>query len=186
MCIGDGGCMQARASRSGRGRYGSGEGAHELESLVDPARMRAFADLRLAPIADLWFTTSVGPHPKVAHGEDEQHAGSGGSKRACLGRMRPKGAQGKARAGTGPGVGVAASPSLMLSAVDVLRVWLESDRSMEMTARQFGVHRHTAGRYLRRIGEALSADLADPQTLAELWYACRFTRFGEREGGSRR
>lgn len=167
-------CMQALTSRSSLVRYGSGEGAHELESLVDPARMRAFADLRLAPIADMRFTTSVGPHAGGA-GEEEREA-SGGTA------IRITGTRGAKTGGAGAAATATAPPTL--SAVDVLRIWLESGRSMETAATRLGIHRHTVGRYLRKVGEALAVDLSDPQTLAELWYACRFTRFGNGKGGS--
>ncbi|WP_368091375.1 hypothetical protein [Bifidobacterium angulatum] len=43
-------------------RYGSERSTATLESMVGPSLMRAFADLKLAPIADLTFNLSTGPH----------------------------------------------------------------------------------------------------------------------------
>lgn len=48
----------------------------------------------------------------------------------------------------------------------------------EEAARMAGMHRHTLTKYLGAIDKELSADLNDPGTIAELWYACRFSRFG--------
>lgn len=42
-------------------RYGSERSTATLESMVEPSLMRAFADLKLAPIADLTFNLSTGP-----------------------------------------------------------------------------------------------------------------------------
>ena len=42
-------------------RYGRERSTATLESMVEPSLMRAFADLKLAPIADLTFNLSIGP-----------------------------------------------------------------------------------------------------------------------------
>ena len=117
-------------------RYGSDQSAASLESVVEPSLMRAFADLRLAPIADLTFDLSTGPH------------------------------------GAHPDADTA------IRAVDVLWAWLRSRGRTEEAARMTGMHRHTLTKYLGVIAKALNADLSDPGTTAELWYACRFSRFG--------
>lgn len=57
----------AEALTSGKAlvQYGSGEGGATLEGVVEPSLMRAFADLKLAPIANLIFDLSTGPHTKA-------------------------------------------------------------------------------------------------------------------------
>ena len=40
-------------------RYGSERSTATLKSMVEPSLMRAFADLKLAPIADLTFNLST-------------------------------------------------------------------------------------------------------------------------------
>lgn len=116
--------------------YGSDRSAATLESVVEPSLMRAFADLKLAPIADLTFDLSTGPHTAQS-GADTT-----------------------------------------IRAVDVLWAWLRSRGRTEEAARMTGMHRHTLTKYLGIIAKALHVDLADPGITAELWYACRFSRFG--------
>lgn len=117
-------------------RYGSDRSTATLESMVEPSLMRAFADLKLAPIADLTFDLSTGPHT-----------------------MRP-------------------DADTQIRAVDALWAWLRSRGKTEEAARMTGMHRHTLTKYLGIIANALHTDLSDPGTCAELWYACRFSRFG--------
>lgn len=117
-------------------RYGSERSAATLESMVEPSLMRAFADLKLAPIADLTFDLSTGPHT------------------------------------TSP------DADTRIRATDVLWAWLRSRGKTEEAARLTGMHRHTLTKYLGIIAKALQVDLSDPGTAAELWYACRFSRFG--------
>ncbi|NEG96707.1 PucR family transcriptional regulator [Bifidobacterium sp. SMB2] len=134
-------------------RYGQSEGGGSLENMVEPSKMRAFADLKLAPISALEFNLSVGPH-----GENTRSSG-------------------RKTSADGSGAG------MTLHAVDVLRTWLRCRGRAEEVARTLGLHRHTVTKYMARISKALSVDLADPQTVAELWYACRFTRFGGTASG---
>ena len=117
-------------------RYGSDRNTASLESVVEPSLMRAFADLKLAPIADLTFDLSTGPRTA-----DHDAATT-------------------------------------IRAVDVLWAWLSSRGRTEEAARMAGMHRHTLTKYLGVIAKALNANLTDPGTTAELWYACRFSRFG--------
>ncbi|WP_300765661.1 PucR family transcriptional regulator [uncultured Bifidobacterium sp.] len=132
-------CSEAMVSDEHLVIYGKERGVGALESIVDPARIRAFADLRLAPISTLRFNSSTGPHTSSV----------GGSASGAI-----------------------------IQATDLLSCWLEHRGNSEATGAAFGLHRHTVGKYLSRISAALSADLDDPAVRAELWYACRFTRFG--------
>ena len=70
---------QALASGAKAVRYGDTGGAASLEAMVDPAAMRAFADLRLAPIANLTFDRSTGPRKtSAAGGAGGMGGGTGG------------------------------------------------------------------------------------------------------------
>ncbi|OXN01097.1 PucR family transcriptional regulator [Bifidobacterium vansinderenii] len=133
-------------------RYGQREGAGSLENMVEPSKMRAFADLKLAPISSLIFNLAVGPH-----------GGRGDGGKATV----------QPDDWTEP-------DGMSLHAVDVLRTWLECRGKAEEVARTLGIHRHTVTKYMAQIGKALSVDLSDPQTVAELWFACKFTRFPEK------
>lgn len=63
--------QQALAKGCSMITYGQEMEAGTLESLVEPSRMRAFADLRLAPITSLNFNLAVGPHAEHIDGDDE-------------------------------------------------------------------------------------------------------------------
>lgn len=129
-------------------RYGHGEGAGSLENMVEPSLMRAFADLKLAPIADMTFNLSTGPHGGDASDKGPESADA------------------------------PVSGDTIIRAIDVLRAWLQSRGRAEAAARSLGMHRHTMTKYINTISKALGVDLTDPGVTAELWFACRFTRFG--------
>lgn len=135
-------------------RYGSSEGNTSLEGMVEPSLMRAFADLRIAPIANLTFNLSTGPHNTAK-------------------TARPKGTTTDENSPA-----IAADNDTQVRAIDVLWAWLQSRGRTEEAARTAGMHRHTLTKYLGVIGKELNADLNDPGVTAELWYACRFSRFG--------
>ena len=139
-------CAEAMTSDECVVVYGRERGVGGLESIVDPARMRAFADLRLAPISALRFNASIGPHPSGADRSDG---------------------------------------AVEVGAVDLLASWLGNQGNLGATAAAFGLHRHTVSKYLSRVAAALSVDLGDPGVRAELWYACRFTRFVSRAARGR-
>lgn len=135
-------------------QYGDGEGGATLEGVVEPSLMRAFADLKLAPIANLTFDLSTGPHTKA------------GTARTTEAAPATESSSDETDSGT------------QVRAIDVLWAWLQSRGRAEEAARMAGMHRHTLTKYLGVIGKELGADLNDPGTTAELWYACRFSRFG--------
>lgn len=133
-------------------RYGQGKAGGSLDEMVEPSLMRAFADLKLAPIGELVFNPAVGPHPVSSD---------------AIAGTRDAGA-----------VPVSGHGNMAIPAVEVLRVWLGCRCSAEAAARRLGIHRHTMTKYLGVIARALGVELHDPGVIAELWYACRFTRFG--------
>ncbi|MCI1984333.1 MAG: PucR family transcriptional regulator [Bifidobacteriaceae bacterium] len=53
---------EAIASGEAVVRYGQRAGSATLEALIEPSMLRAFGDLRLAPIRDMTFNVSIGPH----------------------------------------------------------------------------------------------------------------------------
>lgn len=146
----------AEALTSGKAlvQYGDGEGGATLEGVVEPSLMRAFADLKLAPIANLIFDLSTGPHTKA--GKPRQ-AGTVKTSESQIAKV---------------------DSGTQVRAIDVLWAWLQSRGRAEEAARMAGMHRHTLTKYLGVIGKELGVDLNDPGTTAELWYACRFSRFG--------
>ena len=157
---------QALASGAKAVRYGDTGGAASLEAMVDPAAMRAFADLRLAPIANLTFDRSTGPRKTSAAG------GAGGMG----------GGTGGIGAGSVDAVHAVdmAHAADVVHAVDVVRAWVSCRGRVEEAARLLGVHRHTMTKYVAKVGEALHMEMGDPGVMAELWYACRYTRFGSK------
>ena len=168
---------QALASGAKSVRYGETGGAASLEAMVDPAAMRAFADLRLAPIANLVFDRSTGPRKEAA--------GSGGSGAVAgvgVGAGAGIGSGAAAAGGTGMvagGAGMAGDDAV--HAVDVVRAWVSCRGRVEEAARLLGVHRHTMTKYVARVGRVLHMEMSDPGVMAELWYACRYTRFGKKQ-----
>lgn len=146
----------AEALTSGKAlvQYGDGEDGATLEGVVEPSLMRAFADLKLAPIANLIFDLSTGPHTKA--GKPRQ-AGTVKTSESQIAKV---------------------DSGTQVRAIDVLWAWLQSRGRAEEAARMAGMHRHTLTKYLGVIGKELGVDLNDPGTTAELWYACRFSRFG--------
>ena len=52
-------------------RYGQDVDFGSLDEMIEPAAMRAFADLKLAPIAGMSFNCSTGPHADIASGGGE-------------------------------------------------------------------------------------------------------------------
>lgn len=146
----------AEALTSGKAlvQYGDGEGGATLEGVAEPSLMRAFADLKLAPIANLIFDLSTGPHTKA--GKPRQ-AGTVKTSESQIAKV---------------------DSGTQVRAIDVLWAWLQSRGRAEEAARMAGMHRHTLTKYLGVIGKELGVDLNDPGTTAELWYACRFSRFG--------
>lgn len=146
----------AEALTSGKAlvQYGDGEGGATLEGVVEPSLMRAFADLKLAPIANLIFDLSTGPHTKA--GKPRQ-AGTVKTSESQIAKV---------------------DSGTQVRAIDVLWAWLQSRGRAEEAARMAGMHQHTLTKYLGVIGKELGVDLNDPGTTAELWYACRFSRFG--------
>ncbi len=146
---------QALASGAKAVRYGDTGGVASLEAMVDPAAMRAFADLRLAPIANLTFDRSTGPRKTSMAG------GAGGMGDTSTG-------------------GIGAGSVDAVHAVDVVRAWVSCRGRVEEAARLLGVHRHTMTKYVAKVGEALHMEMGDPGVMAELWYACRYTRFGSK------
>ncbi|MGW1679338.1 PucR family transcriptional regulator [Saccharopolyspora sp. NPDC002376] len=57
---------------------------------------------------------------------------------------------------------------------DTLRVWLANHGSWERTATALGVHRNSVRHRISQAERALGADLADPETRMELWFALRW------------
>lgn len=129
---------EAKTTGSATLRYGQGSGAGALENMLEPSLMRAFADLKLAPLRNVTFNLSTGPHTnhQLSAGDD----------------------------------------TLSVSAIEVLRAWIEARGKMEEAAGKLEIHRHTMSRYMTRIARLLSVDLQDPGTVAELWFACRYAR----------
>lgn len=180
---------EALASGERSVRYGSGGSAAALERVIDPATMRAFADLRLAPISTMTFDISVGAHRGGGGG-----AVGGGAGDAAASSSLPRdgvsragesyagadgdGADSSPSAGSRTGRGGNVDNSTTIQAVDVVRAWVDSRGRVEEAARRIGVHRHTMTKYIARIGEAMHVSMDDPGVMAELWYACRYTRFG--------
>lgn len=158
---------QALASGAKAVRYGDTGGAASLEAMVDPAAMRAFADLRLAPIANLTFDRSTGPRKTSAAG------GAGGMDDTGTGGI------GAGSVDAAHAVDMAHGADVV-HAVDVVRAWVSCRGRVEEAARLLGVHRHTITKYVAKVGEALHMEMGDPGVMAELWYACRYTRFGSK------
>lgn len=161
--------LQALASGAKAVRYGETGGAASLEAMVDPAAMRAFADLRLAPIANLVFDRSTGPRTEASGKTAEGRAGAGN---AAVGRRAVGGL------GASPGDGMHGADAV--HAVDVVRAWVSCRGRVEEASRLLGVHRHTMTKYVAKVGEILHMEMGDPGVMAELWYACRYTRFGSK------
>ncbi|MFR0559019.1 helix-turn-helix domain-containing protein, partial [Pseudoscardovia radai] len=86
------------------------------------------------------------------------------------------GADSSPSAGSRTGGGGNVDNSTTIQAVDVVRAWVDSRGRVEEAARRIGVHRHTMTKYIARIGEAMHVSMDDPGVMAELWYACRYTR----------
>ncbi|MFT8704780.1 PucR family transcriptional regulator ligand-binding domain-containing protein [Bifidobacterium aquikefiricola] len=124
-------------------QYGQGGAAGALENLVEPSLLRAFADLRLAPLRNVTFNLSTGPHADRIESSDSEGSGA---------------------------------DTMTLKAIDVLRAWIDARGKMEEAARALDIHRHTMSKYVTHISRLLSADLKDPGTIAELWFACRYAR----------
>lgn len=160
---------QALASGAKAVRYGETGGAASLEAMVDPAAMRAFADLRLAPISALVFDRSTGPH-----------RGPSGDAGANPAGFVQADAEKSARSRFGAVSGGGMRDDDAVHAVDVVRAWVSCRGRVEEAARLLGVHRHTMTKYVAKVGEALHMEMSDPGVMAELWYACRYTRFGSK------
>ncbi|MER7015712.1 PucR family transcriptional regulator [Saccharopolyspora sp. NPDC000359] len=60
--------------------------------------------------------------------------------------------------------------------LDTLRTWLAHHGSWERTATALGVHRNSVRHRIGQAGRALGADLADPETRMELWFAFRWAQ----------
>lgn len=129
---------EAKTTGAATLQYGQGSGAGALENLVEPSLLRAFADLKLAPLRNVTFNLSTGPHTGQERNDD---------------------------AGT-----------LSIGAIDVLRTWIEARGKLEEAAFKLEIHRHTMSKYMAQIAKLLSVDLKDPGTVAELWFACRYSR----------
>lgn len=56
---------------------------------------------------------------------------------------------------------------------DTLRAWLAHHGSWDRTAAALGVHRNTVRQRVARCASLLAADLDDPDTRMELWFALR-------------
>ncbi|WP_345196689.1 helix-turn-helix domain-containing protein, partial [Streptomyces lavendulae] len=56
---------------------------------------------------------------------------------------------------------------------DTLRGWLAHHGSWDRTAAALGVHRNTVRQRIARAAGLLGADLDDPDTRMELWFALR-------------
>ena len=90
--------------------------------------MRAFEDLKLAPIANLIFDLSTGPHTKA--GKPRQ-AGTVKTSESQIAKV---------------------DSGTQVRAIDVLWAWLQSRGRAEEAARMAGMHRHTLTKYLGVIG----------------------------------
>lgn len=53
---------EAKTTGSASVQYGQGSAAGTLENLLEPSLLRAFADLKLAPLRNVTFNLSTGPH----------------------------------------------------------------------------------------------------------------------------
>jgi purine catabolism regulator len=53
---------EAKTTGTATLQYGQGSGAGALENLLEPSLLRAFADLKLAPLRNVRFNLSTGPH----------------------------------------------------------------------------------------------------------------------------
>ncbi|QWF76892.1 PucR family transcriptional regulator [Amycolatopsis sp. CA-230715] len=58
--------------------------------------------------------------------------------------------------------------------VRTLRTWLAQHGGWDRTATELGVHRNSVRHRIRLVERALGADLADPETRMELWFALRW------------
>ncbi|MCI1915045.1 MAG: PucR family transcriptional regulator [Bifidobacteriaceae bacterium] len=148
---------EAIASGESVVQYGQRGGAATLEALIEPSMLRAFGDLRLAPIANMSFNVSIGPHS--SRGDTEK-----------LAVATPAESVAAAKEGE--------DTPRVLPAIEVLRAWLRAGCKYEEAAEGLGLHRHTVRKYVTRICAALDADPANPEHVAELWYACRGSRLG--------
>jgi purine catabolism regulator len=145
---------EAIASGESVVQYGQRGGAATLEALIEPSMLRAFGDLRLAPIADMSFNVSIGPH----------------SGRSDSGKLAAGTAVVIARGGD--------EAPRVLPAIEVLRAWLRAGCKYEEAAESLGLHRHTVRKYVAGICAALDVDPSNPEHVAELWYACRGSQLG--------
>lgn len=132
--------------------YGHRAGTATLERLIEPSMLRAFGDLRLAPIRDMEFNVSIGPHGTSS--ENSEEGSEAGSNVSSSKRSRT------------------------LAAIVILRAWLKAGCQYEEVAEVLGLHRHTVRKYVARICAALEVDVNNPEHIAELWYACRGSQLG--------
>lgn len=161
-------CAEAVASGKAVVQYGQRSGTATLEKLIEPSLLRAFGDLRLAPIRDLTFRPSTGPH----------RDGEGTAAHAAPGTQ--VGSEEASGPGAGPAVREKSSTVPELAAMTVLRTWLQSGCRYEETAERLGLHRHTVRKYVAQICSRLGVDVSQPGQIAELWFACKGSQFGRK------
>ncbi|WP_345666924.1 helix-turn-helix domain-containing protein, partial [Streptomyces similanensis] len=92
--------------------------------------------------------------------------GRGGARPGLADLVAPAEADAHARALLAP---LAAAPAL----AETLRAWLSLHGSWDRTAVALAVHRNTVRQRIARCAALLDADLDDPDTRMELWFALR-------------
>lgn len=60
---------EAKTTGAASMQYGQGSGAGALENMLEPSLLRAFADLKLAPLRNVVFNLSTGPHANREAGD---------------------------------------------------------------------------------------------------------------------